>query len=243
MNEPVFTDVMKGQPRPLAIILYGLEKVGKTVTAGTFPSPVFIAPTLERGTNSLKVLNRSIPVTLVSSADELTRACHYVKDNHKKMGWETVVLDPWTTLGDLIAREVEVAFEGRDKRAMWGVIANELIDITKILQSADMHVVYVCHREEVTTAGGETIVGYRPAVPGRKAIKYMLQNVDLVFYMEKKMVDRDGKAVAVRGLYTHCPPNEPIPWAAGGRFDAELAEGYFAPKWDTIAKRLKGIVR
>jgi hypothetical protein len=251
-----FYDVQEDAPRPGAFIIYGDDKVGKTRLAGTFPNPVFIVPDVERGTSSLKALDKSIHWTMVTSRKEMEAACWSVRENYAQYGWQTVVVDPLTTYGRIVVSEIERDMlvnphdvnEEIDLRRLYSQVGNHLIEIWKILQGAPLHCVWVLHATDVSRGG---VISIRePDLAGRIAIDYLKKNCDLVIYVSAREVEQRGedgtvRVVKDRRMFTGCAPNQQPRFLAGGRWEELLPEGAdpgYAPHWNCLGSRLSNVI-
>lgn len=243
------------EPRRGAFLIYSPPKCGKTSFAGTFPHPVFIVPTQERGITSLnRVLDEMravnpdarIDYIPVCNMQEMIDACWFVVQNAKQRGWETAVMDPFTIYGRIAQQEMEHDFEGKDRRDLWGRIGNHYINLWNILSQAPVHTVWVLHESAEEHNG--IIIQREPALPGRIALQHLLGAVDLILYMQKwdiPYVDEKTKEAKVRterAVFTKCPAGSAIPYICGGRWEERLPEGCYQPRWEVFAKRLEGVL-
>lgn len=251
-----FFDVQEDAPRPGAFIIYGDDKVGKTRLAGTFPNPVFIVPDVERGTSSLRALDKSIQWTMVTSRKEMEAACWFVRENWEKHGWQTVVVDPLTTYGRIVVNEIENDMrvnphdvnEEIDARRLYSMVGNHLIEVWKILQGAPLHCVWVMHATDATK-GGLTMMR-EPDLVGKIAIDYLKKNCDMVLYVDAQEVEQKGndgtvRVVKDRRMYTGCAPSKMPRFMAGGRWEELLPEGAdpgYVPHFECLRERLKGVI-
>lgn len=247
-------DVGKDPPRPIAILVHGDDKTGKTSFAGTFPNPVFIVPAQERGTSSLKRViheesldgspQKSIQYIAAGSAREMEEACAYVRDNYKKHGWRTVVIDPLTTYGRILRNELVAA--GVTGWDLYSGIGTNITTLWRWLQGIPLHIVWVCHTDD--RKSGDIVMSREPKLDGQDAIKTIRSNVDLIMYTEVEDIevkDAEGKSGFIRrfGIYTKCPPNAFPRFVAGGRWEELLPKQQpCKPHFNMLANRLKDVI-
>lgn len=249
-------DDTRDSKRPVAAIIHGYDKAGKTSFAGTFPNPFFVVPLLERGTISLKgVLKRmpeqKIKFATVASIAEMETVCTYIGDHHKEHDWRTVVLDPFTTYGTLVELELRQSWGGGDMRAFYGLVRRHLLNVWNYFQGVGLHAVFVFHSEGRDNDDGDVVLS--PSLIGG-AINIIRANVDLTVYIEAREVEQkntegetiyaNGIAVTktVRGVWVKCPSENSPQFIARSRFEEELTETVYKPNWkEAFAPKLKDV--
>lgn len=247
-------------PRSMAGIIYGPPKSGKTTFVGTSPRPVFIVPSLERGTSSLKELmlameaggNRMEDIIYipVETIQEMEAACYHVRNNYQKRGWRTLGVDPFSTYGNIVQNELSLAHPDMDRWTFYRMVKQHLINIWKLLQGCNLHTWWVCHEDEPD----ERNPNIRPLLVGG-AITDISASVDVIARLQKidEVIkdEKGGPKVAsgggfayqtLRKLWVRAPSNAVPPFVAGSRWETRLTEPWYYPHFDVLRQRLHGII-
>lgn len=140
--------VIKGKiKRPYAIVIYGVDGVGKTKFGANAPKPIFLGP--ERGSNNMEVERFPAPETW---ADQRTDIKTLIKESH---GYQTAVLDSLDWLEPLLQRHI-MALDGAKSMELsaggygkaYKLASAEWREFTAdldLLRDKGMHVIAIAH--------------------------------------------------------------------------------------------------
>lgn len=131
--------------KPLRVVIYGQEGIGKTTLASQFPNPVFIDT--EGGSNHINVNRTPTPTSfgmILAQVAELTRKSH---------GYQTLVIDTADWMERLAAAQVcaehgkkGIEDFGYGKGYVYvGEVIGKLLDALTMLRDAGMNVILVAH--------------------------------------------------------------------------------------------------
>jgi hypothetical protein len=161
----LLAQITKGKmKRPIAVIIYGIDGVGKTTVASQAPNPVFFGP--ELGTSQLDVARFPQPKVWADTAkavEVLTKEPHDFK---------TLVIDSLDWLEPLLfkaicedynVKSIELAGGGYGKGyvkafEMWTVLKDQLENLRN---TKGMNIILIAHSEVVTFLDPATQLSYQ----------------------------------------------------------------------------------
>lgn len=192
--------------------------------------------------------------------DDIHRALERIVNEYQTRGWRTVVIDTASMLSGMFVSELSEYGKrelGGKGGGQWVTIQQELFLIRNTLQGLPLHVIWTFH--EIWDEDAKQL---KPSLTGKNYGLVIAPAVRLTGYLTREdplVVDEAGKTIltpdgkeqytTVRGLWIRCPKPPPEAslyrrFEASTSFDHLLAESpVYRPHWDTLAKRLQGVVR
>jgi len=231
---PVQVVEAAGMPaKPLHCFVYGPLGSGKTTFASTFPRPVFLSAGNEGGDTTLRFCKGH--VIQVNSSNDLKEAVGLVHARHKEFGWRTLVIDSVTYLSDLYISELTKSGDKPMQQRDWGMLDLFLQKwLQPTLRKLPLHVVWIAG-EDVERNGENGVVGYRPMLYGKTAVK-LPGTCDLLVRSNTEQY-RDPQSGLMQTNYIL--QTVPIAGApARGRFGAAFSDGKIPAHFNVIAQRI-----
>jgi hypothetical protein len=186
---------------------------------------------------------------------DIRRAIERVVNEYQQRGWRTVVIDTATVIcGMLVSQLSEYGKRemGGKGGGQWNTLTQELTMIRNTLQGLPLHVIWTFH--EVMN---EDLRKIKPALTGKNYDTVIAPAVRLCAYLTYRQVpvmDENEQPIMLpngrvkyepqRGLWVSCPGEEQPQFETGTSFEHLFTESdLYRPHWDTLAKRLQGVVR
>lgn len=180
------------------ILVYGSAGTGKTTLCGTAPSPLIVSA--EAGLLSLR--RKSIPVLVVSSAQDVWDALSWVAANGRKSGIRTVCLD---SISEIVEKCLSNARKKtKDPRQAYGEMADEAFALVKAFRDLpEFHTIVTAKQTSVKdpVTGVEKASPHTPGQQVGPGLPYLFDEV-LHAYTDR---GPDGKTY--HGLRTHASYN------------------------------------
>lgn len=235
----------KGEPGRLRMVVYGQGGVGKTTFAGSFPKPFFISVGSESGVNVLTQMEQECEYVLVTNRTEMEEACRYFKENYQKEGWLTCVIDTATIYGRILQMEQSNYGAYQIQHNGWLQVLGHFLNMREMIQTCDVHVVWVLHDDEAKNADGGLVEHVGPKLVGQ-ALKEIMQTCDLVGHLTREEVaeKKDDKgtiiqaAQTVRRLWLRCPNNLSPSFTVKNRFEKVLTAYCYQPYFKNLMAHL-----
>lgn len=191
--------------RPLRVVLYGPEGIGKSTFASQFPNPVFMD--IEGGTYQLNIARFPVP----KSAQEMWK---FIDEGliHAKHEYKTLVIDTADWFETLISKYVcSVARKDSIEDFGYGkgyVVLKEsfqdyLNQLQRLIDEKGMNVVFTAHSQIKRFEDPDQSGGYdRYELKCSRHVCSLLKEwCDLLFFVNYKttIIENDGKRKAVGG--------------------------------------------
>lgn len=207
---------------PPRVCIYGPEKIGKSTFASGAPKPIFIGK--DSGTEHLDIKRMPQPETWA----ELMEGIREVEARGKKMGFETLVVDPVNWLEPLAIADILGPKGGSlDKfEGGYGRGTNALADrwrafvhAVEAVWTSGMGVVIVahCRTKQFNNPLGKNWTRYEMAFAETGA-GMIRQWVDCILFAEREAgANHEGKGISTGHVFLHTRPN--AGFDAGNRWD------------------------
>ena len=176
------------------ILLYGIPKIGKSVTASKFPGAIFLE--CEPGLNELEVFK--IPTY---SWDAFKDACKLLAEGDHE--FKTIVVDTvdnaFRYCTDAVNAQNSIQYEGDLPHGKgWGLVKNEWHRVLTKLASLPYGLVLISHAQDkrIETRTGEYIKT-QPSLPDR-ARAVVLGLVDMILYCDTETSKGEDGSHTVR---------------------------------------------
>jgi hypothetical protein len=182
----------------IKMLVYGASGAGKTVLAGTMPSPLIISA--EQGLLSLR--GKSIPVITVTTAAEVDAALTWCRLYAAKQGILSVALD---SISEIVEKVLfSERLKTKDPRQAYGAMADRAIQMVKDFRDLKgFHVLVIAKQ----MTGKDPMTGLEkasPTAPGQQvgpALPYLFDEVFHAF------TDKDANGDTYHALRTHAAFN------------------------------------
>lgn len=178
---------------------YGDTRSGKTVFAATFPRPLVIVDTAERGYESIRTMDPS----------------WWFEPNHKPIIWgvdqmndmlvmlakadaliasgavRTIVIDAFSFYCDFFLNGILSNQDKPDNRAAYGTLGMHLRDLRVKVHTKGTNVVWNCLAKHPEMEDGKMVSG-SPLIPGQQGDKFSA-GVDFLFYSRLDQLKKAGE--------------------------------------------------
>jgi len=186
---------------------------------------------------------------------DIRRAIERVANEYQTRGWRTVVIDTATVLSGMFVSQLSEYGKremGGKGGGQWNTLTQELTLIRNTLQGLPLHVIWTFH--EMMDDDARKL---KPALTGKNYNTVIAPAVRLTCYLTREdvavedevgnpVMDENGrqKLVTERSLWIRCPSNKQPAFEVGNSFEHLFSESpNYLPHWDSLAKRLHGVVR
>lgn len=193
--------IRKGrEPEPDRILLYGVEKIGKSSFGAGAPAPIFIAA--DKGISHLDVAKFPEPKTF----DEVLECVKVLGTSD--LPYRTLVLDPIGWVEHLVREEIckqnswthaQFMDYGRGFKIAIPYHLKLIATLDRLRAAKRYEIVVTAHADvaEFKNPEGENYMRYRPQMFGDKAVDVWKQWADSILFMNWETVvkkgDEDGK--------------------------------------------------
>lgn len=213
-----------------SVLLYGREKIGKTITASTFPDLLFLAT--EPGHKGLRVK----AVTIETWGDIRSVLKLLKKDNERKYKYKWICFDTvdrayeicldWVCEKRGIEYPGETADGKEDFGKSWKAVRKEFLSVIHEFNRLGIGIMYISHANEsvIKSRGGESYTRIFPSM-SKQARGVIEGIVDFFFYCDYM---RNSKGENIRVIITQ---GDEMVWA-GSRKSA----GKFPPIMELTEK-------
>lgn len=165
------------------LLVYGEAGVGKTTLCGTAPRPLIVSA--EGGMMALA--NKSLPVVEIETREDCNEIYDYLTIGEGKTKYDTVCFDSLSEIAEvLLADEKKI---NKDKRAAYGVMADEMDVLVRGFRDLPMNTVFTCKSKKVVEESTGRIT-FIPSVPGQAFLNNLPYFFDEVVRMNFTIVNK-----------------------------------------------------
>lgn len=190
------------------VLVYGDAGMGKTVLAGTMPTPVLISA--ESGLLSLKQKNMerlfgpntpgityNMPVILVRNVEDLSEAYRWCSTAAEARQFQSVGLDSLTEIAEVVLNNAKR--QVKDPRQAYGELIEKMEGLIRAFRDLAGKHVYMAAKMEPMKDELTGIVRFGPSMPGAKLGPKLPYYFDEVFRLA---VNKDAQGHPYRFLQT-----------------------------------------
>ena len=173
-------------------LVYGASGIGKTMLAATAPAPLVISA--EAGLLSLRPaniarvwganrpdVNYQIPVTIISSVDDLSSVYNWLVSNPQAQQVGTVILDSLTEIAEVVLNNAKR--QVKDPRQAYGELIEKMETLIRLFRDLPGKNVVMLAKQEPVKDEMTGVVKYAPSMPGAKLAIKLPYFFDEVFRM------------------------------------------------------------
>lgn len=221
-------------------LTYGDTRTGKSEFGATFPRPLIIADSRERGYETVMKMDRSkwwepdlIPI--IKSADsmsDIAEIINFAKPLIASGRILTIDFDAFTFYCDFALSQLMTQMAGADNRQIYGKLGTHLQYVRNEMHNLPVNVVWNCLAAAPEKDDNGTMKMGGPMIPGSQGPKYAA-GVNFLFYT--KMMQRKDKGVVVDESFNLYTKQEGM-FAAGNRLGLNALPNPF--KMGTYAELL-----
>jgi phage nucleotide-binding protein len=206
------------------LLVYGAAGAGKTVLAGTLPSPIILSA--EGGLLSLQALD--LPYIEISSMKDLQEAYEWVSESEEAGQYQSIEIDSLSEIAEVVlSSEKKVA---KDPRQAYGAMQEQMTDLIRAFRDLPgKHVYMSAKMEKASDEMGR--ISYAPSMPGNKIAQQLPYFFDEVLALR---VEKDDQGAAQRALM--CDSDGL--WLAKDR--SGLLDQWEAPDLGTVISKIGG---
>lgn len=190
------------------VLVYGDSGMGKTVLAGTMPTPVLISA--ESGLLSLKPKNMerlfgpnaagityNMPVILIRNVEDLSEAYKFCASAAEAKQFQSVGLDSLTEIAEVVLNNAKR--QVKDPRQAYGELIEKMESLIRAFRDLPGKHVYMAAKMEPMKDELTGIVRFGPSMPGAKLGPKLPYYFDEVFRLA---VNKDQQGQSYRFLQT-----------------------------------------
>lgn len=182
----------------IKMMIYGRAGTGKTTFCGSAPAPLIISA--EAGLLSLR--NKSIPVILVETREEVDNALVWCKTDAINNGIQTVCLDSISEIAEKVL--VSERAKTKDPRQAYGELASQTIQLVKDFRDiSGLHVI-VTAKQTIATDPVTGVTMAQPTSPGQQVGPALPYLFDEVFH---SFTDKDAQGKTYHAIRTRASFN------------------------------------
>lgn len=173
------------------ILMYSDTGLGKTSLIKTCPRPLILNVSTEKGLLSLR--GEKIPYITVSSLEELTEVCFWLKESDSWDKFDTLCIDSITELAEVCLANYKKVFKD-DRKAFLSMADDVMEQIRTLISIPGKDLYCICKQDLVQDNEGRIL--FSPSVPGKAFKNNFPYYFDEIFTI-RVFVDADGQKVRI----------------------------------------------
>lgn len=187
MPEVKFTNEWSNEG--VRILMYSDTGLGKTSLIKTCPRPLILNVSTEKGLLSLR--GEKIPYITISSLEELTEVCFWLKESDNWDKFDTLCIDSITELAEVCLTKYKKVFKD-DRKAFLSMADDVMEQIRTLISIPGKDLYCICKQDLVQDNEGRIL--FSPSVPGKTFKNNFPYYFDEIFTI-RVFVDADGQKV------------------------------------------------